>query len=320
MELQCRFYRDNLLNYACEVQKIAEVTPGSSKLSFDGSHLRAGYGIFANDDVTHFSINQLRLKAFPRDLHQTYKNLTHITITDCGIKQISKEDLVGFANIKSLNLSKNMLTLLPDNLFVSMRRLREINFCDNKIESLSSALLKPIEALLDRADFERNTKINASFNKNVASKNNLDHLMELMDSTKPVPFEWKKRNDRQLEHHQQAATNLAAFRASGEFTDFTIRVRGKEFKAHKAILAAHSPVFRQAFASNEGTSENTFTKVKNFSEESFGSFLDFFYSGKVGDEANVLEVLELATVFEVAILKEICSDKISATLTESKVN
>lgn len=148
-----------------------------------------------------------------------------------------------------------------------------------------------------------------------------------MDSLQPLKLETGAQTeitqailskaDKKSERYQQISEKLAEFKASGEFTDFTIKVRGKEFKVHKAVLAAQSSVFRQTFLSDDGTAEKTFTQVKNFSDESFIHFLDFFYSDDVGDEINAMEVFELSTVFEVATLKATCTERILATLSKA---
>lgn len=53
-------------------------------------------------------------------------------------------------------------------------------------------------------------------------------------------------DSKRLPPESKADTILAEFtkfKISGEFTDFTIVVRGREFKIHKMVLAAQSSVF-----------------------------------------------------------------------------
>lgn len=123
--------------------------------------------------------------------------------------------------------------------------------------------------------------------------------------------------DRKIEQNQQILAKFTEFKASGEFSDFTIKIRGKDFKVHKAVLAAQSPVFNKTFTSNDDATEQTFTKVKNFSGEAFESLMDFFYSGNLGDDVDAMKIFELATVFEVSVLKTICIDRILDTLCQA---
>lgn len=344
MRFQCSFaVWANGYGYTCIVDDIFKTTFVSNKLLISGDH----NGNKSNDDVASLWIENKSLETFTRKLPEKFSSLTKLIIKGCGLKKILRADLIGLKNLNELNLKGNGLSFLPDDLFADMRmleilildkneltslpddllahtkKLRRISFLGNKLERLSSQTLKPVEESLENADFRQNSQIDDYFNKAQAGKNNLKRLMDIMDSldpplpgTDPEP-KLMMIIDRQHGQYQQMTAKLAEFKARGEFTDFTIKVRGKEFKVHKNILAAQSPVFRQTFTNDDGTTEQTFRKVKNFSEESFESFLDFFYTGKVGDEINALEVFELAAVFEVAILKEICSDKISATISQA---
>lgn len=311
MSFQCEYNEDNYDCYTCRVVKIFKTPSASKDISFIGEHLRGR----SDDDVKYFLIEHQPLDAFPKNLHEKFPNLTKLLIYGCGLKKISKTDLRGFKNLEELNLGKNDLTSLSDELFAGMEKLKGIKFDNNKLERMSSNLLKPIESLLNCANFTGNTKINDYYQKQYGHKN-LKRLMQIMDSLEPpLPETDSVQNtDRQHEHHQQVIAKFAEFKTSDEFTDFTIKVRGKDFKVHKAILAAQSPVFRKAFTNGDETTEKTFTKIKNFSEESFGHFLDFFYCGRVDETVNALEVFELASVFEVAMLKGICADKIAETL------
>lgn len=317
MEFQCK-YSELKGNYVCQVVNIVKTSSFSRINIFTGEHFEGK----TNDDVKLLSIENKPLEAFPRNLYEKFPNLTWLWINRCGLTKISRTDLIGLKNLEELIAKENELKSLPDNLFAGMRRLKHINFDRNKLERLSSNLLKTIETSLERAYFFENTKINDYFVKNDRTQI-LKRLMQIMDSLEPPlpktdshPKSLRKASGRN-EHQQQVFAKFAEFRVSGKFTDFTIKVRREEFKVHKSFLAAQSPVFLQTFTNDDGTAEKTFTKVKNFSEDSFGHFLDFFYTGRVDEESNALEVFELAMVYEVAALIKICADKISATLSQS---
>lgn len=316
MEIHCEYFSES--GYSCVVRKVVKNSSASGAIVFKGDH-RPGK---LNYDVRRVDIENQPLDAFPRYLHEKFPNLTQLWIPGCGIKKISKADLIGLENLDFIHLDENKLTSLPDNLLCGMKNLRSI-FCNhNKLERLSSKLLKPVETTLQFALFEKNTKIDDRYSKFEGNKS-LKRLMDVLDALEPPLPETEPQTEptktfnHQQEHHQQLTAKLSGFKDRGEFNDLTIKVGEKEFKVHKAILAALSSVFRQNFLNGDEITEKPFTKVKKLNEESFGSFLDFFYTGKVDDNVNALEVFELAIVFEVSILKEICFEKILTILSEA---
>lgn len=107
------------------------------------------------------------------------------------------------------------------------------------------------------------------------------------------------------------------FKMSGDFTDFTIEIRGKEFDIHKMVFAAQSSVFKQIFMENTGKVSKELINIENFSEETFELFLDFFYTGRVDAAANPVELFELASEFDVQEARTICIERILETLDES---
>lgn len=157
------------------------------------------------------------------------------------------------------------------------------------------------------ASFENNTKINEVFDKKSKDHNDLTKFMEAIDS-KCLPPESKA---------DTIFAEFTKFKISGEFTDFTIVVRGREFKIHKMVLAAQSSVFKDIFADTAVESAKSFNKIQNCSEKTFESFLDYFYTGKVDSSVNAVEMFELASEFDVLEPKKICKTLIMAKLNES---
>ena len=72
------------------------------------------------------------------------------------------------------------------------------------------------------------------------------------------------------------------FFQSGQFSDVTLVVGEKEFKAHRLILAARSVVFAAMFY-HENTKEMQEGKViiTDIDEDVFSELLRFMYTGKV---------------------------------------
>lgn len=83
---------------------------------------------------------------------------------------------------------------------------------------------------------------------------------------------------------------------SGKYSDFSIAVGTVKIPVHKAILAAHSPVFEAMF-SNKDTKEAKEIKVEipNVSVVVMEDFLEFIYTGvKPKDDLLTITLLALA--------------------------
>ena len=76
-----------------------------------------------------------------------------------------------------------------------------------------------------------------------------------------------------------ASREYAALLENGKFSDITIVVDGKEFKAHKNILASRSPVFAFMFEKNFKKPDSRMI-IKDVSAAEFKEMLRFMYTFK----------------------------------------
>lgn len=245
-----------------------------------------------NKSVQRLVFKNSTIEFFPRNLHRVFPNLTHLSMSGCGLKEIIRKDLVGLENLIELDLSCNKLKSLPEDLFADMKNLQTIHFYNNELECLSSGMLNPLKHTLSFANFLNNRKINTRFYQ--GSCDSLERLKTHMDvfcspPTAPCYGRDCIKNAMRLELLQ---SKFECCFESGEFSDFTIKVREREFKVHKFILAPQCSVFRKMFANDFTHLSEMIKDVKSFSEETFESFLRFFYTGTVD--------------FDVPELKKIC--------------
>lgn len=107
---------------------------------------------------------------------------------------------------------------------------------------------------------------------------------------------------------------------SKEITDVTLKVKEKTFSAHKAILAARSPVFAAMFK-NEMTEKKTgFVNISDCDAEAFDIFLLFLYSGDLHfEKCNVCHLYRISDKYDVSKLKSICVDFMSKTLSVENI-
>ncbi|KAK7796393.1 hypothetical protein U0070_011754 [Myodes glareolus] len=94
---------------------------------------------------------------------------------------------------------------------------------------------------------------------------------------------------------------------NSSFTDCCLVVDGQEFQAHKAILAACSPVFRAMFEHDMEESRNNRIEIHDLEPEVFKAMMGFIYTGKEPDLHNMADaVLAGADRYGLEHLKVMC--------------
>lgn len=100
------------------------------------------------------------------------------------------------------------------------------------------------------------------------------------------------------------------------FADVTITSQGREFKAHKAVLAAQSPVFKKMFQANMKEKETNVVEMSDISPTALANLLEFIYTGEAPNlkylpakdllyVANMYELTELSKLCQIKLMEEI---------------
>uniref|UniRef100_A0A0N5C025 BTB domain-containing protein n=1 Tax=Strongyloides papillosus TaxID=174720 RepID=A0A0N5C025_STREA len=90
------------------------------------------------------------------------------------------------------------------------------------------------------------------------------------------------------------------------FTDCIIKVENTEFKVHKAVLAARSPVFHNILSSTLEKSRTNVIEIKDFPVKVVKEMLKYIYKDKISNIQNMAnEVFEIANKYELHRLKAI---------------
>lgn len=308
MEVHCNYSTDQGY-YKCTITSICIVDTNTAINSWKGDH-----AVFKNaGDVTWLHIERQDVKFFPLLIHQKFPNVTCLSIQSCGLTAITRSDLCGLDKLITLDLSRNKLTLLPDDLFADMKNLRFVFINNNKLRFLTSLLLKPIEKTLATVDFTNNVNIDDSFNSQKVAKNDLQGFLACIDRICLSPG---KRKDQKIDSFRNMLANFEKLRASEKLLDFTIEVQGKTFKVHKCVLSAQSSVFDNMFSNDAEKATQTFAQIKKINEKDFEAFLNYFYTGHVDSGISPVTMMQLASEFDVPDLKVMCTEKILTDLSE----
>jgi BTB/POZ domain/Leucine rich repeat len=224
-------------------------------------------------------------------------------INNCGLKEISREDLVGLENLQKLFLHRNLLTSLPSDLLIGMKNLQDIGVARNKLEFFSGKLLEPIaENELELVDLQFNTNISTFYVP--GHKRSVASLQELMD----VINEKCSKLAENETFKDDIAIGLKELWDTGRYSDFTI-IGGsgkiKEFKMHKCVLAVQSSVFAALF--EKCLSE---LKITDFSADVIRAMLHFIYTGTIDDKTEVkkVELYSIAAKHDIPKLKTLAHE------------
>jgi len=96
--------------------------------------------------------------------------------------------------------------------------------------------------------------------------------------------------------------------ASGRHADVVIKVGSKEYKAHKSVLAARSPVLDSMFCHEMLESNTGIVNISDTDEDTFEYFLTFLYTGKIEQVSlnKVKGLYEIADKYNLQDLKREC--------------
>jgi len=276
MEVVCVF--ENIVNrfmptsYGCEVKNVSIEKRGQEISKFIGEHLPGK----SDDDVLAISFRDNKnLQFVPRGLIKVFKNVVALNLSCCLIKSITKNDLSGMPNLKWLRLNDNQLTSLPGNLFQETQNLEKNSTINNYFDSTGS---------YGRA----------------ITLDQLNQIIREKCASKIVPLTTK-----------DFAINLKAMMVSDSLKDCTIRIDGEEFKAHRLVLAAGSPVLRKMFEENPDANE---LQLENIPADIFKIVLEVLYDEGLEDEVDdpltLKELLSAAFKLEMDLLKNFVAEKL----------
>ncbi|XP_065203944.1 speckle-type POZ protein B-like [Planococcus citri] len=125
-------------------------------------------------------------------------------------------------------------------------------------------------------------------------------------------------NDIAEEYHQcdcnmevpecNLSENLASLFENQEFTDVVLSVNGKDFPAHKLVLAARSPVFRAMFKHDTIENELNRVDIEDIDEQVAGEMLKYIYTGKcLNLKKSAGGLLAAADKYDLYQLKTMCA-------------
>ena len=116
---------------------------------------------------------------------------------------------------------------------------------------------------------------------------------------------------------QMLADDLGELWEKSLFTDCCLLVGGHEFRAHRAILAARSPVFRAMFEHEMQENLKKQIKIHDLDPQVFKEMMDFIYTGKaphLQSHSMATGVLAAADKYGLEDLKDMCEKTLCRNL------
>lgn len=114
-------------------------------------------------------------------------------------------------------------------------------------------------------------------------------------------------------HCGYVMTRLRQQQEKGRFCDIVLHVEGRQYRAHRSVLASCSPYFDSILRVHKVAVEHISISCRN--QSAFQSFLRYLYSGCVSiHRGNIAELLQLSNHFLVFKLKNYCAEYLERNL------
>lgn len=133
--------------------------------------------------------------------------------------------------------------------------------------------------------------------------------MNILCEVNILDYEHIQPNPTQTEQVQrlQVVQDFTNLLADPKFSDVTLVAEGLQYKAHKSILSARSPVFSAMFEHDLIEKNANTINIPNMSSECLKEFLLFIYTGECGQFSEITEDLfQAANRYLISDLREKC--------------
>ncbi|XP_078234084.1 speckle-type POZ protein-like [Pogona vitticeps] len=117
-------------------------------------------------------------------------------------------------------------------------------------------------------------------NNRLLQNDELTLLCEVSVLEEPITTSGKTQKIKLKVPECSLADEMGGLWRNQRYTDCCLCVGGQEFRAHKAILAARSPVFSAMFEHEMEESKKNQVNIKDIKPEVFKEMVHFIYSGK----------------------------------------
>ena len=120
----------------------------------------------------------------------------------------------------------------------------------------------------------------------------------------------------QLHILQKISNNYDTLYTTTEFSDIKIKVGEKYIKAHKLVLIANNPVFKNMFIHPTLEEKNSILEINDFDFETVNAFIKYLYTGKSREQDLTVNLLLLADKYLDFELKSLCDEHLSKKVNE----
>ncbi|XP_031222199.1 zinc finger and BTB domain-containing protein 7A-like [Mastomys coucha] len=111
------------------------------------------------------------------------------------------------------------------------------------------------------------------------------------------------------DHSSDILSGLNEQRTQGLLCDVVLLVEGREFPAHRSVLAACSQYFKKLFTSGPVANQQNVYKIDFVNAEALKALMDFAYTATLTvSTANVGNILRAARLLEIQAVSHVCSD------------
>lgn len=249
------------------------------------------------NQVEAVTFSKSLIRCIPKNLSDHFMCLVALSIDDCGLCYISKEDLQPFTFLKELFMTNNPIQSLPADLFNDTPMLETLCVRNNKIQFISQQTLTPLKRLMF-ADFRGNTKINMVYSSGEISSGSV--TFNTLQAN--IALYCRPSDEPPLSTVATYVKNLW----QGEFSDFKIIAIEEVFAVHKAILAVNSPVFAAMFSHEMEENLESEMTIEHFLPESIKEFLEFVYLRQIPQKCfNAIDLYTMSETYQVKELSEI---------------